>query len=200
MDSIGRPVGEDPRDPYKYKVDEIQKDRQAKENPEGASPEPPEKPIFSAYLLLLFRKFLELFEETNEKGLTASTEEEVKKHLKQLRSLLEVLKAENRSQDSPFLNQLSNAWHQILEDSLLFKKATPLSKSFRAFLKQIQHYPQNQEHTLGYYLTEYAGQKWLPFPYMELIQKIHVEHQNDPETSALSQWTREIEELFKALS
>ena len=198
MDSFGRPVGQDPQDPYKYKVDEIQKDKESKENLQNSRKPHSNKSVIGAYILHLIRKFFELFEETTEVGLTASAEEIVKGHLKLIKSILEILKRENKSEDSQFLGGLSRVWHEILEDALRFKKKTPFARKFQIFIQMIQDYPRAQEHSLGYYLTEYAGKKWLPFPYMEMVQNLQAEYQADPESSALTTWTREIDELLRS--
>ncbi|MBS0624804.1 MAG: hypothetical protein JSS32_01995 [Verrucomicrobia bacterium] len=199
MDSVGRPVGDEPQDPYKYKVEEIQKDREAKEQHEKKEPEPEKKSMLGAYFLQLFRKFIQIFEET-EQNPSVVNKETVLDHLKQLKAMLEIMKIDDRSQDSPFLNELSSIWHDILDDQLGFGRTSPQSKKFHEFIKEIQHYPERQEHTLGYYLTEYAGQQWLPFPYMELIQKIYKDHQSHPKTSALTRWSSSIEDLLAELN
>ena len=69
----------------------------------------------------------------------------------------------------------------------------------RTFIKELQHYPEHHEHSLGYYLTEYAGQKWLPFPYMEMIRNLHMYHKKNPENSLLSIWSKEIEEMIQII-
>ena len=69
----------------------------------------------------------------------------------------------------------------------------------KILMQKIQHYPEYEEHTFGYYLTEYAGQKWIPFPYMEMVQKIHSEHMKNPKGSALTEWTNLIDELLSKI-
>jgi hypothetical protein len=69
----------------------------------------------------------------------------------------------------------------------------------RTFVKELQHYPAHHEHSLGYYLTEYAGQKWLPFPYMEMLLKLHVLHKKDPQEGPLSLWSKALEEMIQIL-
>ena len=98
-----------------------------------------------------------------------------------------------------FLNSLSNLWHQMLEDVLRFRRQTALSVKMRTFIREFQHYPENQEHSLGYYLTEYAGQKWLPFPYMEMISRLYANHKKNPQTSLLTRWSSELEALIQML-
>ncbi len=140
---------------------------------------------------------MELFEEKKEKEALNEATKEIQKHLLRMRSILDTLKREDRSQDSPFLNEFSHIWHALMDDADNFKKTTAWTHHFRSFLKAIQHYPEGQEHTLGYYLTEYAGKTWLPFPYMEMIAKIYREHQKVPIESTLELWTKRIDELLK---
>lgn len=200
MGSVQNPIGGEPRDPYeRYRVEEIERDRQAKEKEKEKFSEeaPPEKKsIVLAYVLMLLHKLFELFQGMPEKGITVESEKEIRNHLLSLAAFFDTMKKEDRSQDIDFLNALSKNWEHILEDALQFKKSSILAKEFRKFVDDIQHYPPNQSHTLGYYLSEYAGQKWLPFPYMELIQKIHQEYLRLRTQSALERWTKSIEQLL----
>src|SRR5690606_2900289 len=93
---------------------------------------------------------------------------------------------------------LSVTWQKLLEDALQFKKDTTSIK-LKEFLKSIQNYPERQSHTFGYYLSESHTQDWVPFPFMELIQKIHREHEKNPMDSELNQWILSIEELVAHL-
>ncbi len=199
--SFQPPVSGDPHDPYeKYRVAEIQKDKEARDASEGTEPfRDKKRSAFVAYAILVLQKFLELFKGSTEQGLSASAEKDVIGHLAQLRAALETLKMEDRSQDSLFLNKLTELWHQILEDSYSFRRHTLLSAKIRSFIKTFQHYPGHQQHSLGYYLTEYAGQKWLPFPYMEMIRQLHAAHKKNQENSQLSVWSKEIEEIIQLI-
>jgi hypothetical protein len=202
MPSSFQPPVSGPHDPYeKYRVEEIQKDKEPRDSTEESQGaiQASRPSAFAAYITMIIKKFLELFESTSERGLTATAESDVLEHLKQFKAALEILKMEDRSQDSPFLNSLSASWHQMLEDVLRFRRQSPLSLKMRAFIRDFQHYPENQQHTLGYYLTEYAGQKWLPFPYMEMIHRLHIQHQKSPESSSLSLWSNAISEMIRIL-
>jgi len=199
MDSFHNPVG--PKDPYKgYRVDELEEKHAREEKASTEDKTLSESTLLGAYFLSLFRKFCQLFQEESERGLSTEAEKEVRADLLLFKEALEILKKEDRSQDTQFLNHLSELWHQVLEDSLRFKRKSSFSSSFRAMIQEIQHYPPNQEHTLGYYLTEYAGQDWLPFPYMDLIQKMHQQHEANPRLSPLTQWTDRIDRLTSILS
>ncbi len=203
MSSINNPINNKPRDPYEgYKVEAIEEEKRTKEELERKQKEKDvHKPqVVGAYLLLLMRRFLQLFSDKTERGVSSDTEKEVRGNLLLLKAALEILKAEDRSQDVAFLNRLSELWHQALEDSNRFRRNSPFSIAFRTFLRDLQHYPPEQEHTLGYYLIEYAGQKWLPFPYMELIATLHREYELDPESSPLLRWTTLLDELTEILS
>ena len=191
-----------PSDPYeKYRVSKVQKEKapsDADEEMELFSPT--HRTAFAAYVSLIFKKFLELFEKTSAHGLAVSAENDVCKHLLSLRKTLDILKKENRSQDSIFLSRLAMLWHQLLEDVLRFRRQTPLAIQMRSLIKEFQNYPEHHEHSLGYYLMEYAGQKWLPFPYMEMIRQLHEQHQKDLDHSLLSVWTQELDQMIQTLS
>jgi|SRR5579872_626205 len=194
------PIGNAPRDPYEaYRVDAIERDRQAKEDQRKKPPpeEPQEKRwIVVAYILMMLNKIIELFQGVPERGIGSQEEKAIRENLLLLRAAFETMKKEDRSQDIDFLNRLSQLWQTVLEDALRFKRVSLLSKELKNLIDKIQHYPQSQQHTLGYYLAEYAGQKWLPFPFMELIQKIHTEHLQSPRQSALTDWTTQIDNLL----
>lgn len=199
--SYQNPVGQ-PQDPYdKYRVERIEADKKTKdeEKKKEEKPAPGNPMAASAYLLLLFHRFLDLFEDTSEKGIASTAEKEVRDNLILVKEALEILKKEDRSQDAIFLNGLSELWHKALQDIMRFRRETPLARQFKSLIKDIDSYPENQEFSLGYYLTEYAGQKWLPFPYMELVMKIHADHEKNPESSVLTEWTTLIDSLVKKM-
>ncbi|MBX7067221.1 MAG: hypothetical protein K1X28_08325 [Parachlamydiales bacterium] len=190
--SYQSPVGGVP-DPFGYRVEGSQG------QPQGGG-QPPEEPpdnkgLIGAVLQAMRKAFDNLIERLGEsfpgKGGKRGT-------LSQLKTSLDLLKVEDRSQDVHFLNDLSLSWNRSLEESLDFNQDA--LAVFNLFVKKMNHYPENQRHTFGYYLTEYAGQKWVPFPYMELVQKIHREHEMNPAGSALTEWTRLLEDTLKLLN
>ena len=200
-DSSRTPISGEPHDPYeKYRVEEIQKDKEASQFP-GKEPAslPKPSPAFSATITLLFKKLLDLFERTTPRGLSHSAEGEMRSHLLRFQELIEKQKESDISQDSFLLNRFSLIWHQLLDDALRFRRETPLSIQIRELFQEIQHYPAHHDHSLGYYLTEYAGQRWLPFPYMEMIQELHEDHMIHNEGSHLSKWSRQIGEIVQTL-
>lgn len=180
--SYQSPVGGVP-DPFGYRVEGAQGQQQG-----GGQPpeEPPDNKGLIGHLLQAIQKAVDTlvgrFAGSSQKRPTAQGT------LLALKNSLDLLKTEDRSQDVQFLNDLSQSWNRSLEESMDFNEEASIV--FKLFVKKVLHYPENQRHTFGYYLTEYAGQKWVPFPYMELIQKIHRDHEINPQGSALTEWTR----------
>lgn len=197
MGSVENPLGKGPKDPYeKYRVEPIgEKEKKAPPFRDG---EPKgKKGFFLLYTLLMkiknaLERLLNLSSETPSIGTEAFSS------IRLLKTSFEKLKKEDLSQDAPFLQQLSKRWLNFIErmGEVADKKALIVYKSL---LHAIDHYPEESAHSLGYYLTEFAGQRWVPFPYMELIQKIHHEHKVSPENSPLTRWTKLLDTLFSLL-
>jgi hypothetical protein len=201
-DSFQSPIGGGSKDPFeKYRIEEIQKDKDAEDAEKKLNwSSQTRRSLFATYMILIFKKFLDIFDQTTERGLGASAEIDVREHLALFKATFETLKIEDHSQDIAFLNRLSLLWHQLLEDVLRFRRKTPLADQMHAFIKSIKSYPANQEHSLAYYLSEYAGQKWLPFPYMEMLQQLWREHQKNLESSNLYQWSEDLEKMIQILN
>jgi hypothetical protein len=195
------PTGPGSTDPYdQYKVEKIEKNPSPSAAPEKPPQEPHPKTTFAAFLSLLLKKIINLFEETTDQGLRSSSEHDIQKHLIALKAILDTLKDQDMSQNSLFLNQFAESWHQLLEDVFRFRRETTLSIEMRSFISEFQHYPKGQQHTLGYYLTEFAGKHWLPFPYMDIIRQLHQEHQSRAQNSTLTRWSLAIDQMISLLS
>jgi hypothetical protein len=202
--TIQNPVGGSPEDPYekyrKYQIEGV--DNQSQEGRKkkfDGGPPPPKKPLPpGAFLLILLSKILDYFLSLRGHGIKSETA--IRENLILLKEAFESMQSEDRSQDIEFLNHFSEIWHLVLENSTKFRRIDPFPTAFRSFMKKIQNYPEGQEHTLGYYLTEYTGQKWLPFPYMDLIQKIHEEYQSKDGESPLALWIQMLDELISSLN
>ena len=191
MGSYQNPVT--PPDPYeRYHIDAVERERQAREQKNSGEP-PEEKGGLAAYFLKLVHRIFTLLLAQPEK---AHAEKGVVESLKSLKAAFEILKREDRSEDIQFLKHLSYVWTRVLEDALGFQRDSELALQYKILIKKIDRFPENQVHTFGYYLSEYAGQKWIPFPYMEMIQKIHSEHEKSPAVSALTEWTALIDQLL----
>jgi len=193
MGSYQNPVGGP--DPYeKYRVDAVG-EKQNKRDPQEEAP-PKENQGVASHILQILRSAVDYFLQRH----ADSTQDEVhaRENFLNLKTFFETMQSENRSQDLDFLNGLSKSWNKAIEESLNLHEAA--GHQFKALVKKILHYPENQSHTLGYYLTEYAGQKWVPFPYMELIAKIHSEHEKNPSSSPLTEWVLQLNEVISLLN
>jgi hypothetical protein len=196
------PIGKPPRDPYEdYRVEAVEKDRKE-------SPQPPLKPrgprpsameIVAAYILSLFRKLLELIEKGIGGRSSAHHKERLSQNLLLFKTSIEMMKHEDKSQNGPFLSSLALDWNRLVSDLRKMSAGGPIEVGLRALVQQIRLYPKGSEHTFGYYLSEYAGQKWLPFPFMDMVRKMHFEHQKDPSSSELSDWSTRLDTLLSLL-
>jgi hypothetical protein len=149
-----------------------------------------------AFLLDLIKKTVDyvLSRTTGSQGVAFAT----KKHLQKFKALLETLKKEDRSQDAKFLQDLAATWQNLLEDLLELDKGSGYDK-LKALINAIQNYPASAPHTLGYYLSDPSAKSWIPFPFMELIQKIHKDHELNKALSKLSEWVNHIDEIVAHL-
>lgn len=189
------PIGKKPRDPYSgYKTERIEADKHEHEPFEEISSS---KEKTGTLLFFILKKFIEVLSRlAPQEDSTEEKEINLRGLMILFQAALETIKMEDRSQDLAFLNRLAELWHDILERSSSFRSNKKLMEPLQKLMKEIEHYPEKASHTLGYYLKEGAGQNWIPFPYMELIQQLHQAHAEDPILSPLKRWTDAIQELF----
>lgn len=115
------------------------------------------------------------------------------------RQQLITLSLEDQSHNPEFTQQLSELWHNLLNDcnSLpLPIETSEVAAKVKFFITQVQNFPPGADHTLGYYFTEYAGKDWIPFPFMELLQKLHEEFNASPVISVLNNWLSLLNEIL----
>jgi len=195
--SIDNPVGGHSQDPYEpYRIYGEQQNRE-----QGSGKRPPNKrPHLVSQILSLIKKTLESMLKSSKKNVHGKRKGSLQENLLQFKAALDTLKKTDFSQDVTFLNHLSEIWHHVLEDGLRFTTSDPFFVPFQSFLSELQNYPPSDEHPFAYYLTEYTGHMWLPFPYMELVRNLHQNYQNHPKTSLLERWTQLLDELMTILS
>lgn len=188
-------------DPY-YRAEQIEKVKLDEKRPPTHPFEPPDqkekKWALATFIFLLFQNFLH-FLETSVARKRARTQA-IRENLLLFHAALEIMQQEDKSQDTSFLRRFAQLWQTILEHTLQLRHDIALEGKFKKLINSIENYPENEEHTLGYYLDEYADIRWLPFPYMEWIQNLHHQHVMDPLSSPLAQWTHQIKELLNLLN
>ena len=149
---------------------------------------------FASILSFFSEKLLHLFPKKASEESLLIIEQDLDKLEVSLRHLCE----SDLSQDAEFLQELSHHWLKLLDDFFpmsLSKNA--IIMPLKDFLDDINSYPPDQEFSLGYYLSEYAGLEWIPFPYMDLLKKLHAEHKKSPDNSKIQQWINEIEKIIQ---
>jgi hypothetical protein len=201
MKKFYSPADYDPLDSKNIKVEKISPDKKL----------PPEIPLPEtkrSSKSFLPAKLYRLLEERAEDLLSEKEEkiEEVDNSLylavEKFISLLEQLKKENISYDFRFSEELSAAWLILNEEaSMQSKQRTPPTyyPKLKSFLGSLMRYPEKSDHTFGYYLNQYAGEKWLPFPFIDLLSKLHEDFLLLKEKSTLSTWTLALDSLLKNL-
>ncbi|QZA58285.1 hypothetical protein [Candidatus Rhabdochlamydia porcellionis] len=143
----------------------------------------------ASILVCFFKKFTMHFSFKNKISTTA-----LKQDLLELKQLFILLSIEDLSHQLEFIQKLSLLWHKIIEDcnpiSLSLSKGSGFLKKIADFIQIINYFPAKEDHSLGYYLQEHVGEKWVPFPFMELLQELHIDYQKAQDKSHLSGWIK----------
>ncbi len=122
------------------------------------------------------------------------------KELYTLKTLLQQLAERDQSENVEYAEALSQAWITIgyhcesIEAGIM--KSSISSKGIRELLSSMSSHPEHSEHTLGFYLKHHAGNDWLPFPFMEILKKIHRSYAVDGNASALHGWITKVSALL----
>lgn len=202
MGSFDPRIGSQPPDPYEgYRAEAIEREKREKEALQKKKKFSKKLPLL-AFVLTFFQKISRFFEKEAKLPPPPSHSASAKELAPLLLSFQEALRdlqKGDKSQDIPFVTHLSHLWHQIVEKGLYLDRSTPLSHQLKALFKELHNYPPQKSHTFGYYLSEYAGEKWLPFPYMEILQKLHHEHLLHQSASSLSHWIERVQRLRDCL-
>lgn len=148
--------------------------------------------------LAVFLKLQEKIEKFFQMKDVIVLQNELFSYLKTLKKEFDLLSKTNVSQDITFCEELSKNWHLILDFIIAYKdlfKSESLFSELKKLIEEIHKYPENSDHPLGYYLTKFVGGKWLPFPFMEILEKLHEEYLLKGDKSTLAKWTRNIEDI-----
>ncbi len=189
----------EPSDYEQIKVNAIEKDKKEKEAPYTGPPTAP-KPFLFAALVAQFKKFLETFSSKGSTAITLFDQQQMLEDVISFRELLQILSKEDQSHNPEFAQQLSELWHNFLDDcnSILSDESNPPEAlvKLKSFVTVISHFPPGEDHTLGFYFTEYAGKEWIPFPFMEILQNLHAGYKENSTQSALSAWIDRLSDIL----
>jgi hypothetical protein len=184
------------------RVSEIEKDKKGKEDPYKGLPTSPSKPLAFAIMVSAFKKFFSFFNFKGKGKWLFFDQGQMVEDIVAFRKLLYILSQEDQSHNPEYTQHLSELWHNLLDDCNSLLASTPqasdhLSK-LKNFINEMHHYPPGEDHTLGYYFTEYAGKDWIPFPFMEMLQVLHEEAQAKQQTATLTYWITELTDVLSS--
>lgn len=187
------------------RVNPIEKDKKIKE-------EFPQKEFISSekreaiFLYALFKTLIKCLgkifpKENRAKTIPIGDQVLLAKHLGQLKDMFVLMREQDMSQNSHYAQRLTECWNNLLlEYEAVRNVSSPnqeLRKSLRTMMAEIDAYPPLEDHSLGYYLTHFAGEKWLPFPFISILQLLHEKHLEDPQESDLNHLIDRIEDCLK---
>lgn len=182
---------EEPAPYEKIIVNPIEKDKREKGEGYKGLKSSTRTQIF-ATLVSYFKKILSTTSSKNKSSASFYDQQHLFENVSALRQLLVLLSDDDQSHNPNFTQQLSELWHNLIDDyNSLSSAPTPnpeIVRKLNFFISQVQHFPPGADHSLGYYFTEYAGKDWIPFPFMELLQGLHEEYQASPVISVLQNW------------
>lgn len=155
-------------------------------------------PNLPSLLVSFFKKFTMHFSFKREISTVT-----LKQDLLELKQLFILLSTEDLSHQLEFIQKLSLLWHKIIEDcnpiSVSLSKDSDFLKKTATFIQIINCFPVNEDHSLGYYLQEHVGEKWVPFPFMKLLQGLHEEYQKVQNKSSLADWIKTLSLIIDEL-
>ena len=155
---------------------------------------------FFAIFLVFLRYLIQIFNGKNsgQRGKTSLTG--LLRGLETFKALLVQMQRVDQSENSMFCAALSIAWVDLFQETQVLshikEKQRIDLKGLVSLIDDINYFPRDKEHQLGYYLSRYAGNRWLPFPFREILRDLHLDHQTNGEKSILSQWIQTIDTLL----
>ena len=126
------------------------------------------------------------------------------KELTSVKDSLKNLCDKDESQNLSYIDTLSKNWAlfrktcDLINTSIQNQSSTELK--ILALKKNIENFPKDADHCLGYYLSEYLEENWAPFPFMDILKILYNNHQTLQANSLLQSWIITIDELLEDLS
>jgi hypothetical protein len=180
-------------------VNPIEKDKKSKEEYVKEKKEIPKSLLFAS-LMIFMKKFISLFSPKVKSRTLLIDKQQIVEDLLSFRKMLQILGHEDQSHNPEFTQQLSELWHNLLNASQQkHEKKLPYSK-LQTFIDRIYAYPPSEDHSLGYYLTEYAGKEWLPFPFMDILHQLHQQYQENSQVNELNLWISQLKEIASSFN
>ena|SRR3990167_7501770 len=157
--------------------------------------------ILYGSLLIIVKKFTSFFGKNDSENIDQYSQDYLVKSLKSLQELLQSLKKIDQSENSQFYQQLSEIWHELVDQVEIFARtriATHVDiNKVKTLITDISYYPLNEDHKLGYYLTQYAGESWLPIPLIQIIKNLRKDYLSHKKASVLEKWMELLREIIQ---
>lgn len=183
-------------DPARFKVQSIEPDPSSSKTLFFKGLELRSELLCKVHLYALLKNKVEAF-------LKRGTEKKVfDKELKgiaiKLKELLINLSVDNLSQNYRFAESFSTNWHLLVRTLQGLEPTVGGSLKqgkLGMFIEEVNRYPGDTPFTLGYYLSEFTGEKWLPFPFMDILYALHEDAVIKKEDSLLKKWVGYLESI-----
>ncbi len=200
MDNFRKPIENRDELRPEWKIPSVQAVEKEKKDKEPYNPKraPEEAPIYTLILAVL-KKIIRFFGSSKTFSLSISQKELVYEDLLSFRKMLHLLGGEDQSHNPEFHLHLAELWHNLVNDCQNIAHAAPLFTEIKNLVTQIHRYPQKVDYSLGYYLSAYAGKEWIPFPFLEILKKLHEEHKQNPERSTLTLWIHTLTSILNQI-
>ncbi len=157
-------------------------------------------------LVVIIRKiFFFLFpfaKSSNRSEITTLDQQYVTDQLLIFKQMLLLLARDDQGENLKYIQDLSEVWHklnEICQNDYMLKQFPSQALKLKLLIKQILNYPPHEDHSFGSYLFKHVGMEWTPFPFLEILKKLHYSYQKDPRLSELSVWLSFLSEIIKEL-
>ncbi|HUD01436.1 MAG TPA: hypothetical protein VMR37_03860 [Rhabdochlamydiaceae bacterium] len=178
----------------KLKADKENLEELAKKNPRA---------LLMACLCAYVRKTALFLASRPLAGQKSALANELELELSAFKKALVQLTIEDASRDPNYAQHLSQAWHQLFDSvnlvEFLERKKSDVLTQLKTLIATFERYPSDQQHSLGFYMTEFAGKEWLPFPFMEQLHRLYEDHLTYKKESQLSHWISAIDLILSNL-
>lgn len=184
-----------------YRVNPIEADKHGKETFDMVVEEEKKKRnnLYGAFLVFCRSLIDDLDLRIDEEG--EVSEDVLSLNVKEFKNFLEIMKGRDHSGEVSFCKQFAESWVRLLQDMHVLahtKKIVSIDpKKLAVLVSEINNYPPNEDHKLGYYLTSIATKDWLPFPFREIIKQLYSDHVVNQQNSFISKWMELIEDLLQ---
>ncbi len=190
------------REDDKYRVDPIEADKQSKGDQSWEPPKEDKRPRAYVAFLVFIQKLTTRLGKEKEGKLEEMSEDALTGDIQELKQILQIMMDVDQSENGTFCAQFSAAWHRLLQGVQVLshtkRKALVDSDKLKALLTDIGNYPPNEDHKLGFYLSEFAGESWLPIPFREILKYLFSDHRVNQSHSTLMQWVELINEILQS--